>query len=1468
MGNSYSTNELKACISQDLKINVAFPFFPAGRNKGSAACCVVDAEWIDKLTKESTTEKNGHIILKSPGPPSGQSGTTSGTNGSGGNSYNSSNGGGQQKQSPTVNIYVNILSKNPNKGDRFSLYQPVAANKDRESNGLKSRFLNSLVLNPLVLTPESSDQKLEVLTDAFSTFESIFTNLDITHEEKYKIFLKRIQQMMWPRCKRFRIDKGDTDQLDQVVLIEEEVQRQPDLATLNDNVHLNMEGKPDTELANSNLPDVFAIIESDNAYYFLASYRGTTLQDLITYNPGVLSSNLKKSFVVYQILRALASLHSRGVIHGSLKASNILVDENLWTQLGGMECSMDFEDLDVQRLVDEMQSPKLTKAIEEEPLVMRWVRGDISNYSYLMALNHLAGRREGDPNFHPIMPWITDFSGSSIEEGWRDFTKTKFRMNKGEEQLDFTFNGPVPHHITDILSDITYYVYLARRTPIPVLCQFVRSKYEPNEYPSSMQRLYNWTPDECIPEFYTDPSIFKSMHNDMPDLQIPQWASSPEDFISKHAVALESEHVSENLHHWIDLTFGNNLTGAIEAKNVALPLLAGQNSFMKHGIIQLFKEKHPQRGCNWNKAKDSCDISLLRRASEVIEQQQQQQQRQQQRPPSITNEQQPVVYPDRQSSYSTQSLASQRSLKSNRPNSVQQATLSETPSNTAMPCKERAASVHSTCSSIDTSTSLTSRSTVATEQQPISTATSVAAAATATATAGLTSALRNEPIRLPIEIPDEYFMENLIHYEEAIEFAANYQFPNATTKDLSVNPIYPATHSGNHNSKNKHHYNIDPFDTEIPLPSQFSIGTAYDMYCAGQIIQSIYMAGNSKVMDLDAESEQTGTSGYFEVGNGDVSYDIAPTGRISIPPPVTEIIDTLTDDDWQKRPSAKSILCASFPANSVRDPLHSFPFPECILDTYEYLAAFYQAEWTRRLYLADKWIDRICELENEAFMLILPTFTQLFTHNVTRVGSISLFPKLAQRLGPEKGKKYLLKPIIFMFETLRPNIPKVLFDQKTINEFVKRLGTGVFLQQMLPCYLESLAINIESKGSPTEKEELASILRSPPNNATSDPSSASGSTVPEMAGDALAHICTVLGPILTSKHIVRQLVKIVFRENTVRQIHLHTIGQIAKNFGETFTAIQYQYLISLVDQHFQRATTERNARIICSTMSLLESLMPHMSGQLLATELKSGFVSTLYKLLEPIPSEDAKAAVTEQNIRLRLTLSMRTIDHLVQTARYLPQKEWETTITSMLQKYFSGFTTNDTSDDHVPQQTDFLKFKAQRNYQMIYAYHQFSTAVGKEIMHRSIPTSSSIEKLMYDQFASSDYDETIENTDQSAIDIEKLRQFSIEELYAFSGPVITLNGKTKETDTSANTESQRKTTNSGTVTQKSSDKERFHPVYCHGKQNGNHHLKIEKIGIDFYPQIQRKCPNRCNFHSTILNYEALQVILLPCERLQ
>lgn len=49
-----------------------------------------------------------------------------------------------------------------------------------------------------------------------------------------------------------------------------------------------------------------------------------------------------------------------------------------------------------------------------------------------------------------------------------------------------------------------------------------------------MQRLYETSPDECIPEFYSDPSVFRSTHEGMGDLAVPSWAASPEDFVRRH----------------------------------------------------------------------------------------------------------------------------------------------------------------------------------------------------------------------------------------------------------------------------------------------------------------------------------------------------------------------------------------------------------------------------------------------------------------------------------------------------------------------------------------------------------------------------------------------------------------------------------------------------------------------------------------------------------------------------------------------------------------------------------------------------------------------------------------------------------------------------------------------------------------------------------------------------------------------
>ena len=240
--------------------------------------------------------------------------------------------------------------------------------------------------------------------------------------------------------------------------------------------------------------------------------------------------------------------------------------------------------------------------------IQKWRNGEISNFDYLMLLNQHAGRVVGDPNNHPIFPWVMEFTHK--DGGWRDLTKSKYRLNKGDRQLDFTFlsaqeelrhgqdqDALVPHHIGDISSDVTYYVYLARKTPKEVLCSRVRPQWVPKEYPSSLEKMYIWTPDECIPEFFADVSIFKSIHPDMPDLALPEWANSPDQLIRVHRSVLEGDMVSANLHHWIDLMFGYKLSGhdAVRAKNIYVSLVDRHKDPKNCGVVQLFKSSHPKR---------------------------------------------------------------------------------------------------------------------------------------------------------------------------------------------------------------------------------------------------------------------------------------------------------------------------------------------------------------------------------------------------------------------------------------------------------------------------------------------------------------------------------------------------------------------------------------------------------------------------------------------------------------------------------------------------------------------------------------------------------------------------------------------------------------------------------------------------------------------------------------------------------
>ncbi|KAF7247392.1 WD repeat- and FYVE domain-containing protein 4 [Varanus komodoensis] len=89
---------------------------------------------------------------------------------------------------------------------------------------------------------------------------------------------------------------------------------------------------------------------------------------------------------------------------------------------------------------------------------------------------------------------------------------------------------------------------------------------------------------ELIPEFFYFPEFLTNCNqfefgslqdgSSLDDVQLPPWAEgNPHKFISVHRQALESDHVSTHLHHWIDLIFGFKQHGpaAVKAVNVFHP---------------------------------------------------------------------------------------------------------------------------------------------------------------------------------------------------------------------------------------------------------------------------------------------------------------------------------------------------------------------------------------------------------------------------------------------------------------------------------------------------------------------------------------------------------------------------------------------------------------------------------------------------------------------------------------------------------------------------------------------------------------------------------------------------------------------------------------------------------------------------------------------------------------------------------
>ena len=402
----------------------------------------------------------------------------------------------------------------------------------------------------------------------------------------------------------------------------------------------------------NHIDQVLITLLCDDEIILLKPFREFTIRHALQFSPNFLGdaeSRLKTLFVLYQVLEAIDNLHAIGINVGDFHLHDIHIDKHYLTSLAP-DLQASLVNLSNEKLTNSQDSisseyckgmsdvaVRLIKSLENiemisvnehdspsflQSVVKMWICGAITNFDYIMILNYISGRKFDNPNYYPVLPWVRDFS--SKNGGWRDLSKSKYRLNKGDQQLDLTYDGQKavlsqkpnvnddddfmlsqrmlietpPHHISDVLSEITYYVYKSRITSKEVLCRHVRNRWVPAEYPSSMQRLQAWTPDECIPDFFTNTAIFTSKHSDLNDLELPDWCNkNAKKFIDYHMDSLESSYVSDRLHHWIDLTFGYKLSGssAIRAKNVCLHVVNSHSDLQKHGVIQLFGHPHPIR---------------------------------------------------------------------------------------------------------------------------------------------------------------------------------------------------------------------------------------------------------------------------------------------------------------------------------------------------------------------------------------------------------------------------------------------------------------------------------------------------------------------------------------------------------------------------------------------------------------------------------------------------------------------------------------------------------------------------------------------------------------------------------------------------------------------------------------------------------------------------------------------------------
>lgn len=287
-----------------------------------------------------------------------------------------------------------------------------------------------------------------------------------------------------------------------------------------------------------------------------------------------------------------------------------------------------------------------SEAFRQSGIQEKWLKGQISNFEYLSRVNTYAGRTYNDINQYPVFPWVlTDYKSKSL-----DFSNPSIfrnlalpigalmekRLENAREHYDtLSQNFDAELHEKPFqygthysgLGPVSY--FLVRLEPFTSEHIKLQSgNFDDTDrlfanIGKTWEICYEQDFKELLPELFYLPEILMNKNgfdfgkgNVIGSVELPNWAKTPYEFVFRHREALECDHVSRNLHNWIDLIFGFKQQGkaAIDADNVfrfltyegAVDLtkvedLTQRKNYMEYITKlgqtphQLFEGKHPKK---------------------------------------------------------------------------------------------------------------------------------------------------------------------------------------------------------------------------------------------------------------------------------------------------------------------------------------------------------------------------------------------------------------------------------------------------------------------------------------------------------------------------------------------------------------------------------------------------------------------------------------------------------------------------------------------------------------------------------------------------------------------------------------------------------------------------------------------------------------------------------------------------------